>query len=57
MRSKDGEQAENQLYLMNSDSLELYECTAQEIITKLNLGEFVYENQKYKMDGIDMEEK
>lgn len=45
------------LYLIDSDSLELSTCTAQEIINKLKTGEFIYESEKHKMAGIDMEEK
>lgn len=45
------------LYLMDSNSLELFTCTSQEIIDKLNSGEFIYENEKHQMPGINMEEK
>ena len=48
---------EGNLYLIDSDSLELSTCTAQEIIEKLNSGEYVYESEKHKMPGIDKEEK
>ena len=48
---------ESRLYLMDSDSLELSTCTTQEIMEKLKTGEYVYESEKHKMPGIDMEEK
>lgn len=48
---------ESELYLIDSDSLELSTCMEQEIIEKLNSGEYVYESEKHKMPGIDKEEK
>ena len=47
--------SKEELYLLDSESLELSQCTSQEIIRKLNSGEFVYENEKHKIQGIDME--
>ena len=52
------ENSENSdLYLLDSDTLELSTCTAQEIMDKLRTGEFIYESEKHKMPGIDMEER
>lgn len=48
---------EEVLYLMDADSLELSMCTPQEILEKIKMGQYVYENEKHKMPGIDMEEK
>ena len=48
---------ESELYLIASDSLELSTCMEQEIIEKLNSGEYVYESEKHNMPGIDKEEK
>lgn len=43
------------MYLLDPESLELAMCLDEEIISKLNSGEFVYENEKRKMPGIDRE--
>ena len=48
---------EEVLYVMDTDSLDLSMCTPQEILEKIKIGEYVYENEKHKMPGIDMEEK
>lgn len=59
MRQKVDKQDEKNkeiLYLIDSESLELSLPTKQEIIDKLNSGEFIYENSKKKIMGIDKEE-
>lgn len=58
IRSKNNKDEESSnLYLLDSDSLELSTCTSQEIISKLKSGEFIYESEKHKIDGIDKEER
>ena len=51
----DAKNTETPLYLVDSNTLELVECTSEEIINKLNSGEFVYESEKHTMQGIDKE--
>lgn len=56
-RENEDKFSKRELYLIDSDSLELSTCMEQEIIEKLNSGEYVYESEKHKMPGIDKEEK
>ena len=59
MRSKEEIEGEilERLYLIDTSSLALTEPDSQEIIDGLNLGELVYESNKYKIKGIDKEEQ
>ena len=60
IRTKNDSQSlysDTSLFLLDSDTLEVLTCTSQEIIDKLNSGEFIYENKKHQLPGINMEEK
>ena len=45
----------NDVYMIDTDSLELIVCSSKEIIDKLNSGKLIYESGKHKLPGIDKE--
>lgn len=49
------EESHRTLYLIDSESLDLSLCSGEDIISKLNSGEFIYESDDHKMPGIDKE--
>ena len=53
LRCKDGKE-ENDIYIIDTDSLELSKENKPEIIKKIKNGEFVYEDNKHKIVGIDI---
>lgn len=50
-----GENEDSHLYLIDTSSLEMVEPTERQIIDKINSDDMVYENDKYKIPGIDKE--
>ena len=50
-----GENEDSHLYLIDTSSLEMVEPTSQQIIDKLNNDDMIYEDNKYKIPGIDKE--
>lgn len=44
-----------QIYVINTDTLDLTICSREDIISKLNSGEWIYEDPTRKLDGIDQE--
>jgi len=48
-----GENEEPLYYLLDTSTLEITEPTAQQLIEELNSNHMIYENEKYKMAGID----
>ena len=49
--------AESELYLIDSETLDLAVCTEEEIINRFKSEEFVYESDSHKMEGIDLEDR
>lgn len=54
LRQKE-ENEDSHLYLIDTSSLEMVEPTERQIIDKINSNDIVYENDKYKIPGIDKE--
>lgn len=44
-----------EVYLIDTDTLDLTTCSEEDIITRLNSGELIYESEKHKLPGIDKE--
>ena len=44
-----------EVYLIDTDTLDLTTCSEEDIIAKLNSGELIYESEKHKLPGIDKE--
>ena len=44
-----------ELYLIDTDTLDLTTCSKEDIIARLNSGELIYESEKHKLPGIDKE--
>ena len=44
-----------QIYLINTDTLDLTICSKEDIISRLNSGEWIYEDPNHKLPGIDKE--
>ncbi len=58
LRKPKHEEAENssrEVYLIDTDTLDLTICLEEDIIAKLNSRELIYENQEHKLPGIDKE--
>ena len=53
LRCKDGKE-ENDIYILDTDLLELSKENKQEVIKKIASYEFVYEDEKHKLAGIDI---
>ena len=53
-RCKDKKEYENDIYILDTDSLEIIKANRQEVIKKIQSREFVYENKKHKLAGIDI---
>ena len=49
------EGTEKEVYIIDTDTLELTTCSEEEIIARLNSGELIYESEKHKLPGIDKE--
>ena len=44
-----------EVYLIDTDTLDLTTCSEEDIIARLNSGELIYESEKHKLPGIDKE--
>lgn len=44
-----------EVYLIDTDTLDLITCSEEDIITRLNSGELIYESEKHKLPGMDKE--
>lgn len=49
------EDSSREVYLIDTDTLDLLTCSKEEIIARLNSGELIYESEKHKLPGIDKE--
>ena len=49
------EDCSREVYLIDTDTLDLTICSEEDIIAKLNSGELIYESQTHKLPGIDKE--
>ena len=55
IQEKGEDSQRKEVYMIDTDTLELTTCTEEQIIAKLNSGELIYENEKHKLPGIDKE--
>lgn len=53
-RQKEKEDSSREVYLIDTDTLDLTTCSEEDIITRLNSGELIYESEKHKLPGIDI---
>jgi hypothetical protein len=49
------EDSSREVYLIDTDALDLTTCSEGDIIARLNSGELIYESEKHKLPGIDKE--
>ena len=54
-KQKKTEDSSREVYLIDTDTLDLTTCSEENIIAKLNSGELIYESEKHKLPGIDKE--
>ena len=54
-KQKETENSSGEVYLIDTDTLNMITCSEEDIIAKLNSGELIYESQKHKLHGIDKE--
>lgn len=54
-KQKETEDSSREVYLIDTDTLDLTTCSEENIIAKLNSGELIYESEKHKLPGIDKE--
>ena len=54
-KQKETENSSGEVYLIDTDTLNMITCSEEDIIAKLNSGELIYESQKHKLPGIDKE--
>ncbi len=50
---KQGEVRKPEMYLIDTDTMEIRECTDKEMLSKIESGEFVYESDKLQMPGFE----
>ena len=55
LKQKKTEDSSREVYLIDTDTLDLTTCSEENIIAKLNSGELIYESEKHKLPGIDKE--
>ena len=55
LKQKETENSLGEVYLIDTDTLNMITCSEEDIIAKLNSGELIYESQKHKLPGIDKE--
>lgn len=54
-KQKEIEDSSREVYLIDTDTLDLLTCSEEDIIARLNSGELIYESEKHKLPGIDKE--
>lgn len=54
-KQKKIEGSSREVYLIDTDTLDLTTCSEGDIITKLNSGKLIYESEEHKLHGIDKE--
>lgn len=54
-KQKETEGSTREVYLIDTDTLDLTTCSEEDIIARLNSGELIYESEKHKLHGIDKE--
>ncbi len=54
-KQEKGQNFSREVYLIDTDTLDLTTCFDQDIIARLNSGELIYESEKHKLPGIDKE--
>lgn len=54
-KQKETEGSTREVYLIDTDTLDLTTCSEENIIARLNSGELIYESEKHKLPGIDKE--
>ncbi len=53
--NKEDEDSSKEVYLIDTETLDLSICFEEDIIARLNSGELIYEKEKHKLSGIDKE--
>lgn len=46
---------EESIYMLDTENIEVTECSSQELDEKIKSGEYIYEDEEYKLDGIGVE--
>ena len=54
-KQEETEDSSREVYLIDTDTLDLLTCSEKDIIARLNSGELIYESEKHKLPGIDKE--
>ena len=54
-KHEDTEDYSREVYLIDTDTLDLITCTEEDIIAKLTSEEWIYESKERKLPGIDKE--
>lgn len=55
LKQEKTENSSREVYLIDTDTLNLTICSEEDIIDRLNSGELIYESEKHKLPGIDKE--